>query len=615
MKKTFLHRIATGLLALLLALPLASCNTQKTPNETTEVGTKTSSADDDTVTTAEQQKEDIRDFPIVADGKAVNIVYSMDSADAMSYATKIATKIKNLTGITPTCRDDSRGLTDAYDLDSYEIFVGNVNHPTCEEVLKSVPLGSSAILVKGHKLCLVTNHSNALSTLVVKLMANLTTYCDKEAKTIYISSSLYLEVEGTDLLSVIPTMEGKEIAGSYESTVNATLVLYENITESQATAYQSTILNEGYRLYSGDMTTGKTADAKNRFLTFTSENYVLTYLYTPASKRLRVIAEKIGNTSLGWREDEQTVGEKVCDATFTQVGICYDAGKFNGMSYVMRLEDGTFILFDGGHGLQKNADRLYKILQKQAPDPDNIVISAWVFSHSHEDHTGMFPYFSRTYADKVTVEKFIYNLPTTSQFTDDEHGTADTNSNITGMVGKYKGAKVINAHPGQVLYIHGAKIRILYTADLYLPNTISYGNTASMCLTVEHAGVTTMIMGDIGSDVASTMEAIYSDDVFASDVLQVAHHGIGSSPSSLYPKINPAWALMPIGTGPLSKWEGYTDDCISFVNASHNAFFKTSEKCKDHLYVANDDVLVLTYKNGDITAKLYDNDTAYFNAE
>ena len=103
-----------------------------------------------------------------------------------------------------------------------------------------------------------------------------------------------------------------------------------------------------------------------------------------------------------FRSEDQTPVEKVCDVTLTQVGLLYDVGSFNGMCYVMRLEDGSFIVTDGGHALQKNADRLYRILRKQAPDPDNIVIAAWIFSHSHGDHSGMFPYFTASYADRVS---------------------------------------------------------------------------------------------------------------------------------------------------------------------------------------------------------------------
>ena len=594
------------LLALLLILSAVAC-TGKT-NDPADTGASESlTVPGDSGTDA--PGTDSR-FPVVKDGKAVPIVYPMDDMDARNYAQGIANKIKSLTGVTPECREDSRRVGEEPDTESYEIFIGAVDNPVCETVRKRMPYGGALVTVEGHKLCAVAMDSDLLGSAILKLLATLTTACDKSAKTILLAEDLSIVIEGTDLLKMVPAFSGKTPRGTYESTSTAMLVLFDDVTEAEADAYQSKIISDGYSLYAGDMTTGKTENAKNRFLTFYRDRYILTIFYTPNDRILRAVIESTDTSALGWREeDNREPVEKVCDVTLTQVGLLYDAGYMNGMCYIMRLEDGSFIVMDGGHGLQKNADRLYQILRKQAPDPDNIVIAAWIFSHSHSDHVGMFPYFTASYGKQVTVERFIYNFPTESQF--DGDGTAGGNGVVTNLVGHYNGAAVTNAHPGQVMMIHGAKIRILYTADLFAPNKISYGNTASMCWTIEIAGVKTMMMGDIGSEVAFVMEAIYSNEVFASDVLQIAHHGICSSPMTLYPRVNPAWALMPLGTGPLSYWE-HAEDCIVFVNAAHNRFFFTSEKCKDHLFVANDDVLVLTYRNGQVADHvLYDNDVAY----
>ena len=79
--------------------------------------------------------------------------------------------------------------------------------------------------------------------------------------------------------------------------------------------------------------------------------------------------------------------------------------------------------------------------------------------------------------------------------------------------------------------------------------------------------------------------------------------------------MNPAWALIPLGTGPLSVCE-YAEDCIKFVNAAHNRFFFTSEKCRDRVYVANDDILILTFRNGQVAdSRLYDTDSVYLNSD
>ena len=598
------------LLMLSMALPFSACVGNPPAPARSEESSGSESAPPDSGTA--EPTADTR-FPVVKNGKAVPIVYPMDDLDAMGYAKTVANKIKSLTGVDAECREDSRRVDEEADTESYEIFIGAVDNPVCETLRGRIPYGGALVAVEGRKLCVLAMDPDLLGKATLKLLATLTSACDKNTKEILIDGNLSAEIEGTDLLAMVPEFKGKTPAGSYECTANAMQVLFRDVTEAEADGYQSKVLSDGYSLYSGDQTTGKTKSAKNRFLTFRRDRCILTLLYTPSDRILRVLIETTDSSALGWRAEDQTPVEKVCDVTLTQVGLLYDVGSFNGMCYVMRLEDGSFIVTDGGHALQKNADRLYRILRKQAPDPDNIVIAAWIFSHSHGDHSGMFPYFTASYADRVSVERFIYNLPTARQITGDN--TAGGNSRITNQVGHYRDAVVTNAHPGQVMLIHGAKIRILYTADLFVPQEISYGNTASMCWTVEAGGVKTMMMGDLGAEVASVMEAIYSDDVFAADVLQVAHHGIRSSPSTLYPKVNPAWALIPLGTGPLSVCE-YAEDCIKFVNAAHNRFFFTSEKCRDRVYVANDDILILTFRNGQVAdSRLYDTDSVYLNSD
>ena len=151
----------------------------------------------------------------------------------------------------------------------------------------------------------------------------------------------------------------------------------------------------------------------------------------------------------------------------------------------------------------------------------------------------------------MTVERFIYNFPTSSQFTSSEwfDGISAIESKITA---KFPQASFTNARPGQIYYIRNAKVEMLYTADLYAENEIDYFNTSSIAFTVEAEGIKTMYMGDIGSTVGNLMSSIYSANDLQCEILQVAHHGIQSSPTSLYPMVAPTYVLIPLGTGELS---------------------------------------------------------------
>jgi hypothetical protein len=241
-------------------------------------------------------------------------------------------------------------------------------------------------------------------------------------------------------------------------------------------------------------------------------------------------------------------------------------------------------------------------MKKQAPDPNNIVIAAWIFTHTHSDHVGFFPHFANNYADKVTVERFIYNFPTSSQFTSDQW--FDGISPIEGKIKtKFPNATFTNARPGQVYYIRNAKVDVLYTADLYAEHEIDYFNTSSIAFTVEAEGVKTMYMGDIGSAVGSLMASIYSADDLHCEILQVAHHGIQSSPTMLYPLVAPTYVLFPLGTGELSEHQlsGNFIQGDVYLTQNQNKYFFNTDACKNNIYVANDDVLILTTKNNAVT--------------
>ena len=323
-----IKQILSCLLALLLILSAVAC-TGKTndPADTGVSGSLTVPGDSGTDAPGTDSR-----FPVVKDGKAVPIVYPMDDIDARNYAQGVANKIKSLIGVTPECREDSRRVGEEPDTESYEIFIGAVDNPVCETVRKRMPYGGALVTVEGHKLCAVAMDADLLGTAILKLLATLTTSCDRSAKTILLEENLSIVIEGTDLLKMVPAFSGKTPSGTYESTSTAMLVLFEDVTEAEADAYQSKIISDGYSLYAGDMTTGKTKNAKNRFLTFYRDRYILTILYTPNDRILRAVIESTDTSALGWREeDNREPVEKVCDVTLTQVGLLYDVGSFNGM--------------------------------------------------------------------------------------------------------------------------------------------------------------------------------------------------------------------------------------------------------------------------------------------
>ena len=450
---------------------------------------------------------------------------------------------------------------------------------------------------------------------MLKLYVKLEEAYHKASGTIYFEKNLHIVTEGEEMLRAIPEFAGKMLSGIYDCTRNGYQALFEDMTKAEFTSYCETVESAGYTLYTKNDSWAYNSKNTNQFLTYITEEHVLTLLYTPSVKTLRVIVESRADTALAGLESENQYTKNVCSTLLTQIGVGYAQGHQNGMCYVMRLEDGSFLIVDGGHAAQVYADNIYKVMREQAPDPDNIVIAAWIFTHTHGDHVGVFPYFAALYNNRVKVERFIYNLPVSSAFVSSEWFDGNTGLEQTVKM-KFPNAEVNRTHPGQIFYIRNAKINILYTADLYASKKIDYFNTASMVFTIEADGVKTMILGDIGSDGASVISSIYNGSILKSDVIQVAHHGILSSPSTLYSTINPEYVLWPLATTdyktkePLEKYVGYK-------NGSHNNFFtKNADATKYvegvNLFLAEDDVVVLTFGENKVEkAELFADVSAY----
>lgn len=566
---------------------------------------ETATGDDTTVSSPEA-------LPIVSDGKAVSVIYAFDDLDGQKQAKKIAQMIENLTGVKAECRDDLLpGGQKVRDAAVCEILVGDVSN--CAEVeaaRDTLGYGECGIITVGKKVCLLTRTADGIERAVNVFVHVLDDSCDADAKTIMLAPDLRETRTTKEQLNKIPIFVGKQPHALGMSSEDCYEARFTGVTEEELDSYLETVAKSDYTLYAENSDTGTGSSMKNRFLTYQSESDLLTLLYTPHNKTLRVLSESLVDTALAGREAENDyIPISNCSTMLTQIGLNYKKGVFNGMSYVMRLADGSFLVVDGGHNDAAHAERLYNILKKQAPNPDKIVIAAWFITHAHSDHAMTFTRFAQAYSKKVTVEKFVFSFPSESQYKNDTYLEGKELETHTAIGTYYPTAQVQNAHTGQRLYLRNAKVEILYTAEMMTGSLIDYYNSASMVFSIEVEGVKTLITGDIGVQVASVMNSMYSDATFACDILQLPHHGISSSPQILYPKMDPAYVLCPLGTGELSVTDEY-GDAASFLEKDYNKFFYTSENVKK-IWVANDDVVVLTLRSGNVSYVEYDNATAY----
>ena len=239
-----------------------------------------------------------------------------------------------------------------------------------------------------------------------------------------------------------------------------------------------------------------------------------------------------------------------------------------GMSYVVRLSDGRFIIFDGGRLFDKDVDRLYAHLKSRCVT-EVPTIAAWIMTHPHVDHFELFIGFYDKYGDEVKIESFIHNFPEHDDLAhypslaDSELDRFDyDNSSMTRVPQMLErialsGAAVYTAHTGQQYNISDAHCEILACIDdtVHLSTNI---NATSLVIRMELGGQVILWTADASFEIARLKEK--HGEHLKADILQIPHHGFGSGAASAeiegYNIIKPSVCMLPV-----SEYNAFTTFC------------------------------------------------------
>ena len=242
--------------------------------------------------------------------------------------------------------------------------------------------------------------------------------------------------------------------------------------------------------------------------------------------------------------DESEGYEKVTDTTLCVMSLDYSHREIldgNGMSYVVTLADGRFIVIDGGY--RQDACRLYRFLCDHNCRKDGkIVIAAWFMSHAHGDHFGALNEFAKTYGAEVTVEHFICNPTRPSMFRNPAQGNTYFVDQLPTHLSNFGEVKRYRPHSGQVIRFCDAEFEILYTHEDFFPTKLPYMNDSSTVFRMKVAGTTVLFMGDCEADSSKVISDLYRSELKC-DVMQLNHHCYSGGTIELYEHAAPAWAM------------------------------------------------------------------------
>ncbi len=425
------------------------------------------------------------------------------------------------------------------------------------------------------------------------------------------------KIEIGELIESLPRMNDR-LKGIYK-TGNGTEHVYQSVTDAQWEAYGKKLLLLGFEKYLSDSWNGKNAagaELKNEFAIYTSQTEVLTLSrHTGLNGRTFVIREAADKATLPPKSHSFDPASAKVDTLITQIGSeditkitdpSADYEQENDMCFLTRLADGSFIIIDSAE--TQTAPRLYATLKKQAPDPNHIVIAAWIITHPHTDHYRGFLEFAKKYGTdpSITVKEFVYN------FSDQSTIKAATWNEqvkiVDAMKNHYPGARHVRPHTGNLLSYANVSLRFLYTQEDYLAannGRICNINGTSLVFRMEtNCGASALITSDHpvngtssgGTWCENALELWYGT-ALKSQLVNTLHHGYGGGATKeIYYTVQPEIVFWD------SDW--FRLNLADAAANSRNRYFCEQKEGKwvpkDFVYVAGSSISVFEMKNGKI---------------
>ena len=478
------------------------------------------------------------------------------------------------------------------DVAELEVLIGNVDREAYSDFIATLAENEYGILVKGGKIILAGYNDLA----IVKSVS-----CFKEILNISKSGSAWKLYEGfcikgsvnTDWIVDFTRPAGENISlyNTMDSNDDSLQFLYtgSGVNAAAFDDYCQQLIGEGYTVLTENTienskfktlvnnTKGITLHVSYNDFKYESEYAVQDKFYVDYEKCIRVISAPISSVDLPTEDmvTENPSYTKVANSAMTVVGLTH---RSVGMNYVIRLEDGSFIIFDGGYIANGYEHiNLWKVLRElhfeaygSYPSADNpIRIAAWVITHSHSDHYFVFKAFTKLYGKDpdIKIEALIGNFPATNVL----YAAAGTTSDIKdlgveGTISTFQsqvtgGFKYIKAHSGQTFYFANVKMEVLMTYEDHNPANIQGENDTctivrlTIATTDAQSGaktsaqaavntVTAIFLGDAQRYQSRYMCAMYGD-YLASDIVQLAHHGNIGCETPIYDAISASVVLWP----------------------------------------------------------------------
>lgn len=329
---------------------------------------------------------------------------------------------------------------------------------------------------------------------------------------------------------------GGEVLPIREFKEGMKLLVASKTNKEEFGAYINTLTASGYKIHFKNETgsASEKPDNKNLFFTLTGTDCNIFAAYFPTLSRVQIIFDS--KSPLHSYEKPKS-GSIV--PTVTQ------SYHHFGMSYVIKLCDGSLVVIDGGYTDKDYEEEFRKVIFANSGDGKRPTIAMWFFTHADPDHILLAADFMNDYGDSIDVRGFAYLFPDDTVYSrsSKEEVNRDVSVFEKSIKKNFPDTPIYPLYTGDVFYFAGVKVEVMFSFDIMYPGNIVTPNWESAAFRfVFDNNNTILFLGDCMGNGCKRMADIYGS-YLKSDILQVAHHGLAGGNLEAYKYIDPQTCL------------------------------------------------------------------------
>lgn len=502
------------------------------------------------------------------------VVVPMKCSDALyDDAVYLAQNLSAATG-TPVdiCYDEKTEELDG----AYEICLGKTSRKISQELYDS--LGSVfeyKTVTSGNRIAVGALQDFVISQAVRLLYSDLY----NEIKYAYSGTPIISADYGdtyiiSETAAELPTIKAGSFYGVYKSDDNKYVIYTENVSEKDYEDYVSLLKDDGSTLLK------EYSFESNRYSLLSNGKYTAYVSYLPTEGAIRTY---VGPPDASYPLQSEEISANEATPMLWQLDVDTVGSYSNGgMSYVLRLTDGSFIIIDGGYNTSTEADNLYTLLRENTPEGEVPTISGWFITHLHPDHYGALMSFATRYSGVTEVKAFYYNFPAVPIEASSNPIDTGVAKNIVAAMKKWKNAQRYDTlHSGTTIGFAGATADVLCTHEDVYPLSFIDGNDTCTVVGITVAGQRILFLGDARDSQSATMLNTIPVSKLKADIVQVSHHGYEGCTEAFYRTVSASVALWPMNI--IGKVDGvYTPVFKNWYTNSNpaNRYLRTSATIK-----------------------------------